>query len=76
MDRLRRITMTRWEGDHPEPGDLLQSSAGTRYFVHEVRPGRVNPFTLMVVRLAPDAVVEGDGRTFEFVWNKRQRRAA
>lgn len=74
----RRLTMTRWDGEPIRTGDLLRSTAGTVYLVHDVRPGRVNPFVLDVERLgerdAADLVADADAVVHEFQWNSRARR--
>ncbi len=71
--RPRRLTATSWHAGDPEPGDLLETTAGTRYLIAGVRPGRVNPFLLEVLRLAPDEPTPPDATIHHWRWNARNR---
>lgn len=73
--RLRRLTATFWHGSAPQPGDLLETRAGTVYLLDAVRPGRINPWVLDVVRLDPEdaerALLDPDAVVWGWQWNRR-----
>lgn len=63
--------MVRWDAEWPEPGDYLRTPTGTTYLVHDVRPGRVRPFSCGVERLVAGAEPEPGRPVHPMVWVKR-----
>lgn len=76
MKAPRSMGFVRWDGELPEPGDLLQYDSGTTYLVLDVRPGRVRPFTATVQRLTSaerdEAVAEPDATVWACSWVARR----
>jgi hypothetical protein len=68
------MTVGRWDGELPVPGDFLRTRAGSCYRIDEVRPGRVKRVgSLRCTRLEHDAVAEGDDGVWMWYWNPRVR---
>lgn len=76
MKRVRLTALT-WGTHAPMQGDLLVTASGRTYLVDEVRTGRVNPFILFCVPLAPaDAITaleDPDAMVHTWEWAPRGR---
>lgn len=70
----RRMTITHWEGDLPEPGSFMRSAGGTLYLVTGIRPCRADAKSIARLDLIkfPRGFAPTTGcAVHSFAWNKR-----